>query len=187
MSLDDLPAPKEEDQLSFLHSKILHSLLELLDRLSSELVKIITASPPKKSGKEESRPSARDMEGSQRKDVQRRTIKLLFVLIAGICSRNIDTTKLLLGRIQCMCDNLPYNIGAIECFIQVFRDNRCFLKLLENEKISGKPCISAFLEKLRQVKRGNISLAINIAEFLRCLVLVNQNEALRLNQTIVGE
>jgi hypothetical protein len=30
-------------------------------------------------------------------------------------------------------------------------------------------------------------LAINITKFLRCLVIVGNNEALRLNQTVVGE
>ena len=98
----------------------------------------------------------------------------------------METAKVLLAKMQCIYENLPHNIGAIECFIQVFRDNRTLLRLLENETINGQPCIFTFLDRLRSVKKGATALAINIAEFLRSLVLVNGNEALRLNQTVVG-
>jgi hypothetical protein len=33
---------------------------------------------------------------------------------------------------HCIYDNLAANIGALESFIQIFRGNREFLKLLEN-------------------------------------------------------
>lgn len=162
--------------------------MELLAKLSGELVKPAVAPEPssKKGGKEDGRAATREVEGSERKSVQKRVIRLLYVLVAGICSRNMETAKVLLAKMQCIYENLPHNIGAIECFIQVFRDNRTLLRLLENETINGQPCIFTFLDRLRSVKKGATALAINIAEFLRSLVLVNGNEALRLNQTVVG-
>jgi hypothetical protein len=48
MNLGELPIPKEEDQNSFLYSKIIHSLLELIDKLNEELVKVVSTPETKK-------------------------------------------------------------------------------------------------------------------------------------------
>lgn len=99
----------------------------------------------------------------------------MYVLIVGMCKNNFKNTKLFLKFNSCVFSHIDLDLGGIECIIHIFKDNKEFLRLLQGAPESGseKSYMHLILSHVKRIPKSKISIAIKIAELLKCLVISN--------------
>lgn len=74
-------------------------------------------------GKKSKKPLEKD-DILERIELDSSILRIMYVLIVGMCKNNLKNTKLFLKLNGCVFKNMDLDLGAMECIIHIFKDNK---------------------------------------------------------------